>query len=110
MSKFGPRVRLIRKPNGGQASAFNVGIPECRGGIVAFLDGDDSWGPGKLRAVSDVLASDAAIGLVGRGITEVFSDSTRRVIAPEKNERLRLDSSVRRECSGFGKAIWARAE
>jgi Glycosyl transferase family 2 len=90
--KFGPRVRLIRKPNGGQASAFNVGIAECAGEIVAFLDGDDSWAPGKLRVVSDVLASDAAIGLVGHGITEVFSDGTHRVIAPEKNEKLRLDS------------------
>jgi len=32
-----PRVRLICKPNGGQASAFNMGIPECRGEIIAFL-------------------------------------------------------------------------
>ena len=29
-ANFTPRVRLIRKPNGGQASAFNVGIPEAR--------------------------------------------------------------------------------
>jgi len=36
--RFEPRVRLIRKANGGQASAFNAGIPECRGEIVAFLD------------------------------------------------------------------------
>src|ERR1700683_4600223 len=47
--KFEPRVRLIRKKNGGQASAFNIGIPECRGEIIAFLDGDDWWAPGKLQ-------------------------------------------------------------
>ena len=46
--KFQPRVRLIRKANGGQASAFNAGIPEARGEIVAFLDGDDWWAPSKL--------------------------------------------------------------
>src|SRR6202047_5371649 len=45
--KFEPQVRLIRKANGGQASAFNTGIPECSGQIIAFLDGDDWWTPGK---------------------------------------------------------------
>ena len=72
--KFGDAVRYFRKPNGGQASAFNAGVPECAGEIVAFLDGDDWWAPGKLRAVSNALAADAAIGLVGHGITQVFAD------------------------------------
>lgn len=66
--KFESSVRLLRKPNGGQASAFNVGIPECKGEVVAFLDGDDWWAPGKLRAVCDTLAADTAVGLVGHGI------------------------------------------
>ena len=51
--KFSPRVQLLRKKNGGQASAFNAGIPECKGEIVAFLDGDDWWAPGKLAAVAE---------------------------------------------------------
>src|SRR5580693_9697856 len=72
--KFEPRARLLRKENGGQASAFNAGIPECKGEIIAFLDGDDWWAPNKLRAVTEVLASDKEVGLVGHGITEVFAD------------------------------------
>jgi glycosyltransferase involved in cell wall biosynthesis len=48
--KFEPHVRLLRKANGGQASAFNAGIPECKGEIVAFLDGDDWWARNKLKA------------------------------------------------------------
>ena len=36
--RFAPRVRYLRKPNGGQASAFNLGIPETQGEIVTFLD------------------------------------------------------------------------
>lgn len=39
--KFKPHIRLLCKENGGQASAFNAGIPECKGEIVAFLDADD---------------------------------------------------------------------
>ena len=69
--KFQPRARLLRKINGGQASAFNAGIPEARGEIVAFLDGDDWWAPGKLTAVTSTFAANADVGLVGHGVTQV---------------------------------------
>jgi glycosyltransferase involved in cell wall biosynthesis len=90
--RFEPRVRLIRKPNGGQASAFNAGIPACSGEAIAFLDGDDWWAPGKLRTVAQLFASDAAVGLMGHGIVESFENGVERTVAPEKAERFRLDS------------------
>jgi Glycosyl transferase family 2 len=92
VKKFEPRVRLLRKENGGQASAFNAGIPECKGEIIAFLDGDDWWVPGKLRRIADVFAKEEKIGFVGHGIIETFADRTEHIVAPEKDERLRLDS------------------
>jgi glycosyltransferase involved in cell wall biosynthesis len=92
VKKFEPRLRLLRKENGGQASAFNAGIPECRGEIISFLDGDDWWAPGKLRRVCDVLATNSSVGFVGHGITESFDDGVERTVGPEKDERLRLDS------------------
>lgn len=92
VKKFAPQVRLLRKQNGGQASAFNAGIPECRGEIVAFLDGDDWWASGKLRRVSSIFAAEPRVGLVGHGIIETFPDGTMRTAAPEKNERLQLVS------------------
>ena len=52
--QFEPQVRLISKTNGGQASAFNAGIPECRGEVIVFLDGDDWWAPGKLRRMAEI--------------------------------------------------------
>jgi glycosyltransferase involved in cell wall biosynthesis len=90
--KFEPRVRLLRKENGGQASAFNAGIPECQGEIIAFLDGDDWWAPGKLRRVSDIFAAEPEVDLVGHGIKETFVNGAVRIAAPEKDERLRLCS------------------
>jgi glycosyltransferase involved in cell wall biosynthesis len=90
--KFEPRVRLIRKVNGGQASAFNAGIPECAGKIVAFLDGDDWWTPGKLGRVADVLATDEAVGLVGHGITEVYSDGREHTELLREIPRFRITS------------------
>jgi glycosyltransferase involved in cell wall biosynthesis len=92
--KFEPRVRLLRKENGGQASAFNASIPECKGEIIAFLDGDDWWAPGKLQAVVSALASDATIGLIGHGITEVFSDGREHVQLLKDVPRFRVDSET----------------
>lgn len=87
-----PRVRYIRKENGGQASAFNAGIPECRGEIIAFLDGDDYWLPGKLSRVAEVLAKNPAVGLVGHAIRESLQNGTEHVAAPEQDERFRINS------------------
>ncbi len=92
VKKFESQVRLLRKENGGQASAFNAGIQECQGEIVAFLDGDDWWAPGKLHAVVGALASDASVGLVGHGITEVFSDGRQHTELLREVPRFRIDS------------------
>src|SRR5271166_5697100 len=74
LNKFASQIRVLRKPNGGQASAFNFGVPQCRGEIIAFLDGDDWWAPSKLREVCRALEDEAEVGVVGHGITEVYSD------------------------------------
>jgi glycosyltransferase involved in cell wall biosynthesis len=77
--KFEPRVRLLRKENGGQASAFNAAIPECKGEIVAFLDGDDWWAPNKLSRVIQAMAADPSVGIVGHGIVNVHRDGRSQV-------------------------------
>jgi glycosyltransferase involved in cell wall biosynthesis len=92
VGKFAPRVRLLRKRNGGQASAFNAGIPETRGEIVAFLDGDDWWAPNKLSAVARVLAAEPAVGLVGHGTTQVYLDGRKQAELPREVTRFRLTS------------------
>jgi glycosyltransferase involved in cell wall biosynthesis len=71
LARFAPRVRLLRKPNGGQASAFNFAIPEARGEVIAFLDGDDWWAPQKLTHVAAAMRCNPEVGLLGHGITEV---------------------------------------
>src|ERR1700685_1089693 len=75
----GPEVRLLVKRNGGQASAFNAGIPECKGEIVAFLDGDDWWARKKLTRAVQAMAADASVGIVGHGIITVQRDGREQV-------------------------------
>jgi glycosyltransferase involved in cell wall biosynthesis len=76
--KFEPRVRLIRKANGGQASAFNAGIPEAQGEIIAFLDGDDWWAPNKLTRVVQAMTADPKVGILGNGIIMVQQDGSQQ--------------------------------
>lgn len=45
LARFGDKVRLIRKPNGGVASARNLGIDLAQGDLVHFLDSDDLLTP-----------------------------------------------------------------
>jgi len=92
LRKFHSQIRVIQKKNGGQASAFNAGIRECRGEIIAFLDGDDWWAQGKLRRVAELMASDPALGMIGHAIIESFNDSSEHVIKPSVEKRFRLDS------------------
>lgn len=75
--RFEPQVRLRRKANGGQASAFNTGIPECVGEIVAFLDGDDWWARNKLTCVVETFGKNPRAGTVGHGIVQVDSAANR---------------------------------
>jgi len=92
VQRFEPSLRYIRKENGGQASAFNAGIPECRGQIIAFLDGDDYWLPGKLSRVAEVLSKNPAVGFVGHAIKESLTDGQERISAPAKDEKFRIQS------------------
>jgi glycosyl transferase family 2 len=50
------RVRYHRRPQGGVASARNLGIRLTRGDIVAFLDSDNSWLPDHLAVLTEMLA------------------------------------------------------
>jgi glycosyltransferase involved in cell wall biosynthesis len=64
VAKFGDRVRYVRKENGGQASALNVGFALARGEIISLLDADDVWMPQKVQRVVEVLEKHPEAGMV----------------------------------------------
>jgi glycosyltransferase involved in cell wall biosynthesis len=54
ITRYDGRVRVVMKPNGGQASAVNAALPLIRGDVVIVLDSDDTLLPDIAAAVSAV--------------------------------------------------------
>jgi glycosyltransferase involved in cell wall biosynthesis len=97
LTDFGAFVTVIRKPNGGAASARNLGIDLARSDLIAFLDADDYWEPSKLRRQARVFRDHPEVGLVGSRFFEAEPDHPRR-LRPSKHEGL------------FGRVIEASGE
>lgn len=57
-------IRLYHQVNLGPAAARNLGVAMSQGGYIAFLDADDYWLPGKLRAQLKVLERNLDTALV----------------------------------------------
>ena len=64
VAPYGDRVTLLRKPNGGAASARNLGIDRAAGELIAFIDADDYWEPQKLERQLDVLRWRPEVGVI----------------------------------------------
>ena len=50
LSMFGDRIAVIRQANRGVSAARNAGIRAATGELIALLDSDDTWLPGKVTA------------------------------------------------------------
>jgi glycosyltransferase involved in cell wall biosynthesis len=75
LARFGSSIRYLHKPNGGQGSAFNLGVKEARGEIVALLDADDYFLPGKLSRLLCEFDRHPEAGLVYHGLQQLNSQT-----------------------------------
>jgi len=73
-----PQVRIVRKENGGVASAMNAAARAARGEFVVQLDQDDIFEPKRLEAIVtvavsrpdvDIIATDALVEYDGKPLT-----------------------------------------
>lgn len=58
------RIRLLRKPNGGGASALNVAAEVARGDFVAILDADDVYDSRRIEALGELAAARPDLDIV----------------------------------------------
>lgn len=59
IESYGDRIIPILQANGGQASAFNAGFDRSQGGIICFLDADDTFVPRKVERLVSLFAAQA---------------------------------------------------
>ena len=86
------RVRYIYQENAGVSAARNRGVAESSGALIAFLDSDDLWAPGKLRAQLDIDLSDLVLSFQGVSWFVDDKDDGSRLLAADQVTWPRLNA------------------
>jgi hypothetical protein len=64
LEPFADRIRVVRKENGGGASARNAGVVASSGEFMAILDADDRFHRRRLRALADLAMARPDLDLI----------------------------------------------
>src|SRR5579862_1542841 len=67
-------VKYFRQTHQGPAAAYNRGIREARGEILAFLDIDDMWTPGHLTRLHGALLTQPDAGIAQGRMRQLCGD------------------------------------
>ncbi|MFP3870359.1 MAG: glycosyltransferase family 2 protein [Syntrophobacteria bacterium] len=110
LARFGPHLRYIRQEHAGVSAARNRGLEFCRASLVAFLDSDDLWLPGKLRIQQKYFAEHPEVYICQT--EEIWWRNGRRV-NPKKRHRKPSGDIFRRSldlCLVSPSAVMVRRE
>lgn len=64
LARYQDRIRVITKPNGGEASAVNAGIEAASGRYLAIVNSDDPLLPGAMASAVNALDRDGSLSAV----------------------------------------------
>ncbi|MBK1682248.1 glycosyltransferase family 2 protein [Rhodoferax fermentans] len=77
-----PRIRVLRQHNAGPGSARNLGLTHAKGELIAFIDADDLWLPGKLSLQVAYLRDHPDISIVFGGFQRWSASPDKRFEVP----------------------------
>lgn len=75
---YGNRVRYLAKPNGGVASALNLGLSEMRGTLFSWLSHDDMYDPLKIETQCSVIQASSRDDVIVYSDYSIFADDGQR--------------------------------
>lgn len=78
-AQYPRKILHIRKENGGQASARNIGMERCRGEYIGFLDSDDYVSPTMFEEMYR-LAKAEDTDYVACGYTDVYRENGQTIV------------------------------
>jgi hypothetical protein len=123
LAPYRDRIVLVRKENGGEASAKNAGARAASGDFVAILDADDVYLPERLAALGelaaarpdlDILTTDAFLEVDGKVLRRVYGEDWTFEVEDQRRAILERNfvfghAAVRRETllavGGFDESI-----
>lgn len=114
LAPFLPRVRYIKRENGGVAAARNTALSAAQGTWIAGIDPDDLWTPQYLETQMGMLAADPSLDVI-YGDAEQFGEGSpyagRNLMAdvPSRGE-VTFESLIRGDCTVTAVCTVARRE
>lgn len=86
LQPYGDRIRYIQQKNQGVAAARNHGIAVAKANLIAFLDADDYFLPGKLAQQAEILIKRPDLGIVHSGWQRVDAQGNKLLdVSPWEN-------------------------
>ena len=97
-----PGFQLIKKENGGQSSARNLGVKHSRGSLIALLDQDDIWYPCHLERLAQPFEENRVhrLGWTYSNVDEIDQSGrfvTRRLLAPHLHPKQNIFQCLRQD-------------
>src|SRR6516162_9567358 len=97
LENYRPRITILHQQNRGPAAARNAGVAHSGAELIAFLDADDMFAPGKLAQTVPHLASNPQAAMIFHDATILSRDGRKmpqsyvwpeRAHAPSMDEML----------------------